>query len=81
MCLKYAKLTFNNVLQVQYLLLIKQDDVEPYFEAYHYLGDLMDKSDFKASNSGYSKDSVIDMLCFSLEDYPPIAAWRSSDLQ
>ena len=29
---------------------ISQDDIEPYFEAYHCLGEMMEKSQYKASN-------------------------------
>ena len=29
---------------------LQQEDVEPYFEAYHCLGELMDKSEHKASH-------------------------------
>ena len=51
MCQRYAK---HNISQLLYILesnfFISQDDVEPYFEAYHCLGEMMEKSQYKASN-------------------------------
>ena len=35
-------------------LSLYQDDVEPYFEAYHCLGEMIENSQYKASNSAWA---------------------------
>ena len=51
MCQRYAKPAYHLItIILKSNFFISQDDVEPYFEAYHCLGEMMEKSQYKASN-------------------------------